>query len=162
MTSGEDKARVTWDRIFSDQAKEGKAAGRYFYQLAIEKIRPGETICDVGCGHTFYLHDLMKRCGPSGLFIGIDFSSVALAKSAELANGYPNACLVLADILHLPMPDDSVDRVFCAETLFYLLGDVERALKELARVSKQEVIFSLHTAVHIRSKGPRPNSVATS
>jgi SAM-dependent methyltransferase len=153
MTAGEHSARAIWDRIFSDQDKASKTGGRYFYKLALERIRPGETICDVGCGYTFYLHDLMKKCGPRGSFIGIDFSSAALAKSAELANGYPNSRLVLADMLCLPMPDESVDRVFCAETLPYLLGEVETALQELARVSKQEVIFSLHTRGTYEIKG---------
>ena len=153
MTSEEHEARLVWDRIFGDRDKAGKTGGRYFYQLALEKVRTGETICDAGCGYTFYLHDLMRRCGPSGSFVGIDFSSVALAQSRELAVGYPNAHLALADMLHLPMPDNSVDRVFCAETLPYLLGDIEKALKELSRVTKKEVIFSLHTRGTYEIKG---------
>ncbi len=154
MTLGE-QHRELWDKIFSDHDKAQKAGGSYFYEPALKRIRKGETICDVGCGITFYLHDLMKRCGPKGSFIGIDFSSVALAKSAELADTYPNARLVLADMLHIPIPDDSVDRVFCAETLPYLINgnDVEEALKELARISKKEVIFSLHTRGTYEIKG---------
>jgi len=138
-------ACAIWDTIFSDQDKFKTTGGRYFYDLAIERIIPGETICDAGCGFTFYLHDLMRRCGPRGVFLGVDFSGVALAKSAALANDYANAHLILADIRRLPLPDGSVDRVFCAETLPYLLEDVEKVLKELSRVAKKEVIFSLHT-----------------
>jgi SAM-dependent methyltransferase len=139
-TSGD---RAIWDRIFKDGEKA--TGGRYFYQLALDQIVPGETICDAGCGMTFYLDDVMTKCGPGGLFIGIDFSRVALTGSAALAAGYPNARLILADILRLPLPDRAVHRVFCAETLPYLLDDVEEALRELARVAKKEVIFSLHT-----------------
>ena len=154
MTLG-GRQREAWDKIFSDHDKAQKAGGGYFYQLALKRIITGETICDVGCGITFYLHDLMKRCGTKGSFIGIDISSVALAKSAELADTYPNARLVLADMLKLPIPDDSVDRVFCAETLPYLINDndAEEALKEMARISKKEVIFSLHTHGTYEIKG---------
>ena len=45
--------------------------------------------------------------------------------------------LLLADLLRLPLPDEAVDRVFCAETLPYLLGEVETVLKELGRISKE-------------------------
>ena len=155
MTSGEHEAQLIWDRIFSDEDKAGKTGGRYFYQLALDKIRPGETICDAGCGYTFYLNDLMRRCGPSGSFIGIDFSSVAIDQSMELTKGYLNAHLARADILHLPIPDNSVDCVFCSETLPYMLGDVEKALKELSRVTKKEVIFSLHTRGTYEIKGTK-------
>ncbi len=151
MTSEEYGQRKVWDKIFSDRDKA--TGGRYFYQLALERIRPGEIICDAGCGYTFYLPDVMSRCASNGLFIGFDFSSEALAQSIKLANDYPNAHLALADILHLPIPDSSVDRIFCAETLPYLLGNVERALQELVRVAKREVIFSLHTRGTYEIKG---------
>jgi ubiquinone/menaquinone biosynthesis C-methylase UbiE len=61
----------------------------------------------------------------------------------------------MADMLHIPIPDYSVDRVFCAETLPYLINvdDVEKALKELARISKKEVIFSLHSRGTYEIKG---------
>ena len=134
-----------WDKIFNDQDRARKTEGRYFYQLALKGIKRGESVCDAGCGYAFYLHDLMKKCGPTGSFIGLDFSAEALAKSRALACGYPNAHLLLADLLRLPLPDESVDRVFCAETLPYLLSGVEKGLKELGRISKKEVIFSLHT-----------------
>ena len=153
VTSGAHDARIIWDRIFSSQDKAGATYGRYFYHLALKRIKPGETICDAGCGHAFYLHDLMKRCGPHGSFIGIDISSIALAKSLDLTSVYSNAHLVLADMRHLPLGDDAMDRVFCSETLPYLLEDTEAALKELARVSRQEVIFSLHTRGTYEVKG---------
>jgi ubiquinone/menaquinone biosynthesis C-methylase UbiE len=153
MTSEKYGQRKVWNKIFRNRNKA--TGGRYFYQLALERIRPGDTICDAGCGYTFYLPDLMRRCAPNGLFIGIDFSSVALTQSIKLANGYPDAHLALADMLHLPFPDNSVDRIFCSETLPYLLGDVERALQELARVARREVIFSLHTRGTYEIKGTR-------
>ena len=153
ITPEADKARAIWDRIFNDRDKAGTTGGRYFYHLAFKGIGPGETICDAGCGYAFYLDDIVKRCGPGGLFIGIDFSSAALAQSMASARGYRNVHFVLADLLHLPMANDSVDRVFCAETLPYLLGDVEKALNELARVARQEVIFSLHTCAAYEIKG---------
>jgi SAM-dependent methyltransferase len=139
------QARAVWDNIFSDPSEARKSSGFYLYRLALDRIRRGETICDVGCGYTFYLHPLMRRCGPEGLFIGIDSSSVALAASAKLAERYRNTHLLLADMRQLPLPDGCVDRALCAEALPYLLQDVEKALHELARISKQEVIFSVHT-----------------
>ncbi len=144
---------VTWDRLFSDPLKTQKTRGLYFYRLALKRIKPGETICDAGCGYTFYLRELMRRCGRKGGFIGIDFSTVALTKSAMIAQGYRHVQLLLGDVRALPLSNDSVDRSFCAETLPYLLEDVERGLQELARVSRQEVVFSLPTRGQFEIKG---------
>jgi SAM-dependent methyltransferase len=153
MKGVENRSAALWDKIFNDQERAQKAEGRYFYQLALKRIKRGERVCDAGCGYAFYLHDLMKKCGPKGSFIGIDFSAVALTKSLALAHGYPNAHLLQADLLRLPLPDEAVDRVFCAETLPYLLRDVGKVLKELGRISKKEVIFSLHTHGTYEIKG---------
>ncbi len=139
------EARAIWNNIFSHPSKAKNSSGFYFYRLALDRIKRGQTACDVGCGHTFYLHDLIRRCGPEGLFIGIDFSSAALAESAKLADRYRNAHLLLADMRQLPLADSCVDRALCAEGLPYLLEDAEKGLEELARVSTDEVIFSLHT-----------------
>jgi len=46
-----------------------------------------------------------------------------------------------------------MDRVLCSEGLPYLLGDAEEGLSELARISKREVIFSLHTEGVYEIKG---------
>ena len=91
MKGVENTGPTRWDKIFDDQDRARKTEGRYFYQLALKRIRRGETVCDAGCGYAFYLHDLMRSCGPKGSFIGIDFSAVALTKSLALADGYPNA-----------------------------------------------------------------------
>jgi SAM-dependent methyltransferase len=149
----ESNSRAVWDSIFAKPDKVKKAGGRYFYSLALPRIRTGETVCDAGCGYTFYLQELMKRCGPNGAFVGIDFSSAALASSAESVKGFSNAQLLLADLRQLPLPDGCMDRTLCSETLPYLLEDVEIVLKELARVSKQEVVFSLHARGTYEIKG---------
>ena len=153
MKGVENRSAALWDKIIGDQDKAQKTEGRYFYQLALKRIKRGETVCDAGCGYAFYLHDLMKKCGPTGSFLGIDFSAVALTKSQTLVDAYPNAHLLPADLLRLPLPDEAVDRVFCAETLPYLLGDAAKVLKELGRISKNEVIFSLHTRGTYEIKG---------
>lgn len=152
MVEGADPRRI-WDNIFSDPKKTRKSGGFYFYHLARERIKPGERICDAGCGYAFYLDDLMTRCGAHGLFLGVDFSAVALAQSARLTARHRNAHLVLADIGALPLPDNSVDRVLCGEGLPYLLDGAEQGLAEMARVSRREVIFSLHTRGAYEIKG---------
>lgn len=153
MKTDKQNTPAIWNRIFSDPDRAGAAGGRYFYDRALKRVRPGEIVCDAGCGHAFYLHDLMKKCGPGGSFIGIDFSAVALTESMAYASMYPNVHLVQADMLHLPLNDNAVDRVFCSETLPYLLGDAGTALRELVRVAKREVIFSLHTRGTYEIKG---------
>jgi len=146
-------SRAAWDGVLSDPKKARKASGSYFYRLALSRIARGERVCDAGCGCAFYLDELMARCGPEGCFVGVDFSSVAMEQSSYLAAGYRNAHLVLADMGRLPLRDGCVDLALCAEGLPYLLGEAEKGLQELVRVSNREVIFSLHTRGAYEVKG---------
>jgi SAM-dependent methyltransferase len=152
MVPGSD-SRAIWDSVFRDAKKARKSGGLYFYRLALERIEPGDTICDVGCGYTFYLDDLMGKCSSRGLFLGVDFSSVAVQRSARLAKKHDNAHLLLGDMRELPIASSSFDRVLCGEGLPYLLGDAEQAFAEMARVARHEVVFSVHTRGAYRIKG---------
>ena len=35
-------------------------------------VRPGQTICDMGCGNGFYTLELARRVGPEGLVYAVD------------------------------------------------------------------------------------------
>jgi len=48
-------------------------------------VRPGQTICDMGCGNGFYTLELARRVGPKGLVYAVDIQPEMLRMLAEAA-----------------------------------------------------------------------------
>lgn len=72
--------------------------------------------------------------------VGVDFSPAALAWNQ--ANNMAQSPLNVADVRHLPFPDDSFDLVLCLEVLEHL-PDSLLGLRELLRVSQDYVLVSV-------------------
>ena len=72
--------------------------------------------------------------------VGIDYSPVALSWSQ--ANGVAQSPLNVADVRHLPFPNNSFDLVLCLEVLEHLL-DSTQGLHELLRVARDHVLVSV-------------------
>lgn len=95
----------------------------------------GATVLDVGCGQGQALGLLAERFSPSQL-IGIeaDPHGLALARSRIQGEGI-DAQLHLGDAQALPFASDSVDILFCHQTLHHLVHQ-DDALSEFHRVLK--------------------------
>ncbi|MBC7186647.1 MAG: class I SAM-dependent methyltransferase [Calditrichaeota bacterium] len=93
------------------------------------ELRPGERILDVGAGTGRLSRALAAAVGPMGLVLGLDFSR----KMLQVAREHKSAAwqhLVCADVLHLPVPACSFDRVVCF-CCFPHFRNQPRALREL-------------------------------
>ncbi|MHA6883605.1 class I SAM-dependent methyltransferase [Ralstonia pseudosolanacearum] len=109
-------------------------------------------IADVGCGQGISFRLLESAFAPQRM-IGIDFHrpSLAAAKQAAAALATP-VDLLHGDCAALPLPDASVDMVFCHQT-FHHLVEQDRALAEFHRVLKPGglLLFAESTEVYIKS-----------
>jgi ubiquinone/menaquinone biosynthesis C-methylase UbiE len=97
-------------------------------------------VLDIGCGQGTSLLELPKRFGAQRL-IAVD----ADAPSIEKAKATAKNCAVpvewhCANSAALPVPDASVDMVFCHQTLHHIV-DQEDALAEAFRVLKPGGVF---------------------
>lgn len=91
------------------------------------------TVLDVGCGHGNSARMFMQL-RPDCRVIGVDFSAVMLAMARHLSSGLAEPPVWLqGDVLHLPLPDNSVDAV-AGHSVYYMLGDQARFLAEVMRV----------------------------
>jgi ubiquinone/menaquinone biosynthesis C-methylase UbiE len=109
-------------------------------------------IVDVGCGWGRSFELLRQRFAPQRL-IGIDVSAEMLQASAAQAASQGIAVeLHQANSAQLPLPDQSVDMVFCHQT-FHHLVDQHGALSEFHRVLKPGglLLFAESTRKYIHS-----------
>ncbi|MFC7260062.1 methyltransferase domain-containing protein [Streptomyces lutosisoli] len=96
--------------------------------------RPGERALDIGSGTGSQTRHLASAVTPGGEVLGIEPNPGlrALAEQRAAEAGSP-ARFVDGDALTLPVPDSSVDVVWCERVLQHLL-EPEKAVAEIARV----------------------------
>ena len=92
-------------------------------------------VLDIGCGWGRSLRLLQERFSPCRL-IGIDIDPHMLAASeAEALGNHISVDFVLGSASRIPLPDGSIDLIFCHQT-FHHLTQQELALQEFFRVLK--------------------------
>jgi SAM-dependent methyltransferase len=107
-------------------------------------IRPGDVVLELGPGPGVFTVPLARRVGPQGRVIAVDIQPemIALAARRVAGAGLANVVTHVGNAYHLPLPDESVDRVFLVSVL-QEVPDPERALAEIARVLRPDGIVSI-------------------
>jgi SAM-dependent methyltransferase len=118
---------ATWDQKFGDDLPAYAAA------VAEAEIPRPAVVLDLGCGTGRALPALRAAVGPSGTVLAIDATPEMLRVATERGRA-GGAQLIVADALHLPLADRSVQAVFAAGLLMHL-PDPAVALSELGRVT---------------------------
>lgn len=101
-------------------------------------LKPGMTICDMGCGNGFYTLDMAKMVGKEGTVYAVDIQPPMLrmlrtrAKKAKLSNIKP----ILGTYVDPKLPPDSCDLIFCVDVYHefshpeHMLAQMRKALKK--------------------------------
>ena len=100
---------------------------------ALLRLRPGETVLDVGCGPGFLLAEMANELGAPGKLSGIDASADMIALARHRCAHLPTIELREANALTLPFPDDIFDVVVSTQVYEYV-ADITTALQEARRV----------------------------
>ncbi len=109
-------------------------------------LRPGMTVLDLGCGEGRHAFEAYRR---GGRVVAVDWGQSevettkrwlgAIAEAGEAGRVGDDVVaryeVVRGDLLHLPFPDASVDRVMASEVLEHIPDDVT-AMAEIFRVLK--------------------------
>lgn len=106
--------------------------------LALDELRPGEVVLDLGCGAGLDSILAARRVGPAGRVVGVDFASAMVEKARRNveAAGPANAEFLLGEADALPLSDASVD-VVISNGVLNLCPDKLRVLAEAFRVLRQ-------------------------
>ncbi|MFI4967915.1 MAG: class I SAM-dependent methyltransferase [Gammaproteobacteria bacterium] len=100
------------------------------------------TVLDAGCGQGRAFHILKRRLKPTRL-IGVDADPHGItAARAEAARRHLHVELLESDCARIPLPEASVDLVFCHQTLHHLVRQ-EETLREFRRVLKPGGVLML-------------------
>ncbi|GAB3735297.1 methyltransferase domain-containing protein [Nocardiopsis nanhaiensis] len=103
---------------------------------ALEEMRPGRSLLDVGCGPGSITVDLARRVAP-GRVIAVDASAEAVdqARATAAAEGVDDIDFLVGDVHGLDLPDDTFDVVHAHQVLQHV-ADPVRALAEMGRVAR--------------------------
>lgn len=109
-------------------------------------LRSGQRLLDVGCGPATITVDLAERVAP-GRVTALETSRDVLALAhAELARrGCGTVELVVGDVHHLDLPDDSFDVVHAHQVLQHV-ADPVAALREMVRVCRPGGLVAVRDA----------------
>ncbi|MEW2306492.1 methyltransferase domain-containing protein [Streptomyces sp. NPDC006655] len=128
-----DPARVAQlvGALDSQDANPGVRRLRAWAEEALA-VRPGERVVDIGSGTGSQTRALAAAVGPDGVAIGVEPNG-GLRAVAEERSADSRARFTDGDALALPMPDGSMDVVWCERVLQHL-SEPDRAVGEMARV----------------------------
>jgi len=122
-----DQLAPTWDKELTGERL--KCLGNIVKKLG---IKPGYYVLDIGSGTGVLLPFLIAELGDEGKVVALDFSAEMLGQ-AQAKNFPPIIGFAQADVLAIPLADNSVDLAIC-NSAFPHFNDKVKALKEIARV----------------------------
>ena len=102
--------------------------------LANLGVKPGMTVCDIGCGNGFYSLQLAKMVGPSGRVLAVDIQPEMLRMLRERAakKGISNVQPILSSAHNPNLPDGEVDLILLVD-VYHEFSHPEHMLAAMRR-----------------------------
>lgn len=107
-------------------------------------IHEGMKVLELGPGTGFYTFEAARRVGLLGHVYAVDIkpSVISILNQSTERRGVRNIITRVSSVDEIPLPSDSVDRVFMVHVLPEI-PDKQRALREIRRVLKGEGLLTL-------------------
>lgn len=106
------------------------------------KLRPGQIVCDLGCGNGFYTLKMAPLVAPEGEILAVDIQPEMLRLLRERAkvDGIKNVKPIRGTLINPNLPASKVDLIFCVDVYHefshpvHMLREMRRALAPGGRV----------------------------
>ena len=97
-------------------------------------IRPGMTVCDMGCGNGYYALKLARMVGPEGRVLCVDIQPkmLELLRERAAAAGITNIEPILGTATDPRLPDESIDLILCVD-VYHEFSHPEPMLQAMRR-----------------------------
>jgi len=112
--------------------------------LANLGVKPGMTVCDMGCGNGFHSLQIAKMLGPSGLVIGVDVQAEMLGYLRERMEkqGIENVIPILGSYHNPRLPPNSIDLVLMVD-VYHEFSHPEEMLAAIRKSLKPDGLVVL-------------------
>lgn len=107
--------------------------------LANLGVKPGMTVCDMGCGNGFHSLQIAKMLGPGGLVIGVDVQAemLNLLRDRMERQGVENVIPILGSYHNPRLPPNSIDLVLMVD-VYHEFSHPEQMLAAVRESLKPE------------------------
>ena len=117
------------------------------------KVKPGMTICDMGCGNGFYTLQMAEQVGKNGEILAVDIQTEMLrfmeARAAE--KGIKNIKSLLGSVVDPKLPEEKVDIILCVD-VYHEFSHPEHMLSAMRKALKPDGVVVL---VEFRAEDPK-------
>lgn len=129
-----------WSKTFMDDLWQRQIHPQHEWILKkVLSLRPKE-ILEVGCGFGRNIKFLIEKGINPGIITGVDLSPKILAKAKEYIKNN-KVKLMEGDVKNLPFQDRNFDLTLVHGVFMHVKpDDVEKAVKEVAKVTKKDLI----------------------
>lgn len=112
--------------------------------LANLGVKPGMSVCDMGCGNGFYALQLAEMVGPEGQVLAVDIQPQMLVMLRQRAEerGIENIVPILGSLHNPRLPAASVDLVLMVD-VYHEFSHPEHMLKATRRALKPDGLIAL-------------------
>jgi ubiquinone/menaquinone biosynthesis C-methylase UbiE len=106
------------------------------------KLKPGQTVCDMGCGNGFYALQMAKAVGPKGKVYAVDIQPqmLRLLEARAKAAGLENIVSVLGTLTDPKLPEGKIDLVLMADVYHEFSHPVHMLAATRKSLSKEGLI----------------------
>jgi ubiquinone/menaquinone biosynthesis C-methylase UbiE len=121
--------------------------------LANLGVKPGMTICDMGCGNGFHALKMARMTGPTGSVLAVDVQPemLKLLRERTEKEGLENITPILGSFHHPRLPRNSVDLILLVD-VYHEFSHPVSMLKGMRESLRPEGVIVL---VEFRSEDPK-------
>ncbi|MEN0063170.1 MAG: methyltransferase domain-containing protein [Myxococcota bacterium] len=127
--------------------------------MALLKLKPGQSVLDLGCGSGYYARRMAREVGPKGTVYCVDLQPEMLTIAEQHAKeaGLTNLRFVQGAVDRIPLPDASIDLALLVDVYHEfskpkeMLTDLGRVLGPKGQAAIAEFRLEGSSAAHIKT-----------